>query len=55
VTLLYGAAICLVGAQVLGIYALRSHKADLIFSAVMVALLVFAVALGYMGARQQLG
>jgi hypothetical protein len=55
VTLLYGAAGCLVAAQVLGIYALRTRKADLIFSIFMVALVVAALALGYEGARQQLG
>lgn len=54
-TLLYGAAGCLLGAQVLGIYALRSRKADLIFSMVMIAMVVASVALGYLGARQQLG
>ena len=54
-TLLYGAAGCLIAAQLLGLYALRSRKADLIFSMFMVALVVTSVALGYMGARQQLG
>ncbi len=54
-TLLIGAAGCLVAAQVLGIYALKTRKADLIFSLFMVALVVAAVALGYLGARQQLG
>jgi hypothetical protein len=55
VTLLYGAAACLVLAQILGIYALRSRKADLIFSLFMLMLLVGSITLGYMGARQQLG
>ncbi len=55
VTLLFGAAGCLVAAQLLGIYALRTRKADLIFSIFMVALVVAALALGYEGARQQLG
>jgi hypothetical protein len=55
VTLLYGAAACLVAAQLLGIYALKSRKADLIFSMFMVALVVASVALGYLGAKQQLG
>jgi hypothetical protein len=55
VTLLYGAAACLVLAQLLGVYALRSRKADLIFSLFMVALVVASIALGYLGAKQQLG
>jgi hypothetical protein len=55
VTLLYGAAGCLIGAQILGIYALRSRKADLIFSLLMVAMVVASMGLGYLGARQQLG
>lgn len=54
-SLLYSAAACLVAAQLLGLYALKSRKADLIFSMFMVALVVASVALGYMGARQQLG
>lgn len=53
--LLYGAVVCLVAAQLLGIYALRTRKADLIFSLFMVALVVMSVMLGYMGAKQQLG
>jgi hypothetical protein len=53
--LLYGAAACLVAAQIIGIYALRSHKADLVFSLCMVALVMTAVVLGYLGARHQLG
>jgi hypothetical protein len=55
VNLLYGAGGCLVLAQLVGIYALKTRKADLIFSMFMVALVVASVALGYMGARQQLG
>jgi hypothetical protein len=55
VTVLFGAAACLVAAQLLGIYALRTRKADLIFSLFMVVLVVAAVALGYMGARQKIG
>ncbi|HEX3541640.1 MAG TPA: hypothetical protein VHT75_14500 [Acidimicrobiales bacterium] len=54
-TLLYGAGVCLVVAQFLGLYALRTRKADLVFSVFMVVLVVIAAALGYMGARQQLG
>ncbi len=53
-TLLYLAAGCLVAAQILGIYALRTRKADLIFSLFMIVLVVMSVTLGYMGARQQL-
>jgi hypothetical protein len=53
--MLYGAFGCLLFAAVLGIYALWSHKADLIFSMLMLVLLVAAFGLGYMGARQQLG
>jgi hypothetical protein len=48
---LYGAGACLVVAQVLGIYALITRKADLIFSVVMVCLVVGALVLGYEGAR----
>ena len=52
---LYAAAACLVAAQLLGIYALMSRKADLIFSILMIALVVAAVLLGVAGARHQLG
>jgi hypothetical protein len=55
VTQLYAAAACLLGAQILGIYALRTRKADLIFSVFMVVLVLAALMLGYTGARQQLG
>jgi hypothetical protein len=55
VTLLYAAAACLVGAQILGIYALVSRKADLIFSLVMIGLVIAAIVLGVAGARHQLG
>jgi len=54
-TLLYGAAVCLVVAQILGIYGLRTRKADLIFSVIMICLVVAAVVLGVMGAKRQLG
>lgn len=53
--MLYAAAACLVAAQVLGIYALRTRKADLIFSVFMIVLLGAAVALGYIGAKTQFG
>lgn len=55
VSLLYAAVACLIAAQVLGIYALRSRKADLIFSVFMIVLLGMAVALGYIGAKKQFG
>ncbi len=54
-SLVYAAAGCLVAAQLLGIYALVTHKADLIFSLLMVGLVVAAVALGITGAYHQLG
>jgi hypothetical protein len=49
---LYLAGGCLVVAQVLGIYALVSRKADLVFSITMVVLVVLAAAMGYEGLRQ---
>jgi hypothetical protein len=49
VSLLYAAGVCLLAAQVLGIYALVTRKADVIFSLVMVVLLVLAVAMGAVG------
>lgn len=54
-TLIYLAAICLVAAQVLGVYGLVTRKADLIFSVFMVALVVTSLVLGGMGVYQQLG
>jgi hypothetical protein len=54
VTLLIAAGACLVVAQVLGIYALKSHKADVVFSVFMVALLALAVVLGAFGAYNEL-
>jgi len=53
--MLYGAAACLVAAQILGIYALKSRKADLIFSFFMVCLVVASATLGYLGAKKQFG
>jgi hypothetical protein len=55
VRLLYLAAACLVAAQILGIYGLVSHKADLIFSIVMIGLVVASVVLGLVGISHQLG
>lgn len=46
---LYAAAGVLVVAQVVGIYGLKSHKADLLFSIVMVVLVVVALALAAYG------
>jgi hypothetical protein len=46
---IFVAAGCLVMAQLLGVYALITRKADLVFSIVMVGLLVAAVALGGYG------
>jgi hypothetical protein len=54
VTLLYSALGCLVAAQAVGVYALVTRKADLVFSACMVCLLVLSFVLGAMGAYQQL-
>jgi hypothetical protein len=54
VSLLYVAGGCLVIAQLIGIYGLITRKADLIFSLVMAALLVSAVALGLIGAYDRL-
>lgn len=45
-TLLYAAGICLVAAQILGIYALVTRKADLVFAVVMAVLLVVGLAMG---------
>jgi len=49
VTLLYGAAACLVVAQLVGVYALVTRKADLVFSLLMLTLLVTAGVLGGIG------
>jgi hypothetical protein len=54
VFLLYVAAGCLVLAQVLGVYALITRKADLIFSLCMLSLLALSFVLGALGAYQQL-
>jgi NADH:ubiquinone oxidoreductase subunit K len=54
VNLLYVAGGCLVFAQLIGIYGLVTRKADLIFSVVMAALLVSAVALGVIGAYDRI-
>jgi hypothetical protein len=54
VTLLIAAGVCLVLAQILGIYALWTRKADVVFSICMVAMLILAVAMGVLGAYQEL-
>lgn len=54
-SLLVAAAVCLVAAQVIGIYALVSKKADLVFSLIMVLMVVVAAALGAVGAYNQIG
>jgi hypothetical protein len=54
VTPFYIAGACLVVAQVLGIYALVTRKADLLFAAVMVFLVVVALASGADGVYRQL-
>jgi hypothetical protein len=54
VTPFYIAGACLVVAQLIGIYGLITHKADLIFALVMVALVLAALASGAEGAYTQL-
>lgn len=48
-TLIYAAGGLLVLAQILGIYALTTRKADFIFAIVMAVLLISAVVLGGYG------
>lgn len=50
----YVAGIALVAAQLLGIYALVSRKADFTFALVMIVLVVVAVASGADGVYRQL-
>ena len=50
----YVAGACLVVAQVLGIYALISRKADLVFALVMFTLVLAALASGADGVYTQL-
>ncbi|MGC8628207.1 MAG: hypothetical protein ACP5VR_11800 [Acidimicrobiales bacterium] len=50
----YVAAACLVVAEVLGIYALISHKADLAFALVMFGLVIVSLASGVDGVYTQL-
>ncbi len=51
---IYAAGIILVLAQILGIYALVTHKADLIFALTMAVLLAAAVVLGGYGVYHRL-
>ncbi len=50
----YVAGACLVVAQILGIYALVTRKADFVFAVVMVLLVVVALASGADGVYRQL-
>jgi hypothetical protein len=54
VILLIAGGACLVLAQILGIYALKTHRADVVFSLMMVGMLVLAVVLAAAGAYQEL-
>jgi hypothetical protein len=54
VTPIYAAGGLLVVAQIMGLYALVTRKADLIFAVVMAVLLIVAVVLGGYGAYHQL-
>jgi hypothetical protein len=54
VTPFYLAGVCLVVAQILGIYALVTRKADFTFAIVMLLLVVVALASGADGVYRQL-
>lgn len=54
-TPIYGGIALVVVAQILGIYALVTHKADLVFSALIVAMVLAAAALAGYGALLKLG
>jgi hypothetical protein len=54
VTTIYLAGVLLVVAQIMGIYALVTRKADLIFALTMTVLLVVAVVLGGYGVYHRL-
>jgi hypothetical protein len=54
VTPFYVAGVCLVAAQVLGIYALVTRKADFTFALIMMLLVVVALASGAEGVYRQL-
>jgi hypothetical protein len=51
---LYSAGICLVLAQIIGIYGLVTRKADLIFALLMAALLIAALVMGGIGAYDRI-
>lgn len=51
---IYVAAVLLVVAQIFGIYALVTRKADLVFAVFMVVVLVVAGFLGFHGVRSQI-
>lgn len=51
---IYAAGVLLVLAQVLGIYALVTRKADLVFALTMIVILVVAVVLGGYGVYHRL-
>lgn len=53
-TELYVAAVLLILAQIVGIYALRTRKADVLFSVVMVVLAGSAIAIGFVGVLHRL-
>ncbi|MGH9076338.1 MAG: hypothetical protein ACRDY0_02600 [Acidimicrobiales bacterium] len=53
-TLIYSAVAVLVVAQIVGIYALVSHKADVVFAFCVVTLVVAAAALAGYGAYTKL-
>lgn len=53
-TALYAAGTLLILAQILGIYALVTRKADLIFALTMTVILVVAVVLGGYGVYHRL-
>jgi hypothetical protein len=50
----YVAGVCLVAAQILGIYALVTRKADFTFALIMLLLVVVALASGAEGVYRQL-
>lgn len=52
--LIYAGAALLVVAQILGIYALVTHKADLIFALLMGVLLVVAIVIAGIGAYERI-
>lgn len=53
-TLVYSAGVLLVVAQLFGIYALVSRKADLLFAILLSAALVVAIGLGGYGLYHQI-